>query len=1665
MGINMGVAKGPLPSSITTGSPGDSTLKLDLTYRTTPTQSPKRYGLPTRIASTINGAANPKSYKDLYYYYETHSGYFDRYILSAVQSETDSAYDGTVLKRAVTAFFEEAGKWGATTQVQRFKTWPSTYYSWDYSYSQSDASHINISIDPPGTEEQTGVQYLYGVPAAIIGPYFTKMTRTVSPDSSFVLTETNQSGGVTAFTYDDLGRVLTASPESPRNPVNCDWQQGRAVITQGQNTVTRYWDGMGRDLGYTESGDGTTLYSLKTLDAEGRVKRESKGSVRVQPDDHIPEYSYELDASGRPLSITDPLNMTTHITYSGTSTTIADPENHATTLAYADFPGSPTTVTDALNHAAVYAYDAVGRLRTVVFNGSRTQSYEYDGLDNLTSESHPETSAISYVYNNENRLSQKTWGGITETYTYNTSGQLTTFSGTEQVTYHHDDKGRIDLVSGGGWSRHRDYNIWGSVTSETQSIPGLGSKAVAYGYDGNNILNQVTYPDGRIAQITNNGLGRPETLSFYAPSAKTLISGISYGPGKQIAAATIAGNNTALAATYYNNGALNTASLVRGGTALFSSSYEYDRAGNITGISSTAPTPTMSAVFGYDALNRLTSAAYTSGRVASFAYSYDAYGNMLSVQENGVTVPGFPKTYLSSNQVQGNGYDARGNLTSADGRSFYWDAQNRLIYLADISGQIVGDYRYDDRGLRLSALPPVSDIEVTGIATGGNIDMTSSLNTPVYKTLTIRNFGHANLTLSQATVGEQDASQFSVDQQPGSPVAPGGSTTLVVKFLPTSSGNKTALLSIPSNDPDENPYEITLSGYCEPIMDVLEIAPGETYDFGTIYVGEYAEATFTVKNFGSANLVLYGPPVTLSGPGSASFTVTQQATSPLAPNGTSAFTIRFAPNSQNLKIATVSITNNDPDLSPYTFTVSGTGERGLDKIIDEEAFSVTAPAGGEEWVAGSIQNIAWNGGKNAKAVKIEYSPDNGSTYFPIVERANNIGVYPWKVPVDLSQGCLVRVSDADGALAAPLIISYEFNFKISSLDEGSDVISAKKSAHFVFCAAVPDKEAQVYRVADVSFGPGEIAGAENLLFNQAMAEIPAEEAFLGVWHHACVRYDMRDYSGSVWIDDGPVMSGVPLVTQTLESSTAIGVALSKTRDVSIRLWVDDIEVRLIDQRDMPSHIEEGAFGRLFRDRFCRYESPSLLAEGGWLAVNGATSSDGSDDRTKKTADTGVDSRDVAGFRPLIDDRQFISKPRAMRLEPETDEPSRSIAKQVSFPVRVPFAVSPDSFSIVGSDVEAIAASVSGLKIEALKDDGRERTVTPGSRRSLTQEAREKPTGLSTLSGDNAGGTQPASGGAAKTMSAAPAGGSFYIYSFDGQLLAEYNLYGECVRDYIYMGAQLVAEYRPSPSQYLYYMGDQINSTRVVTDDTGTVVYSAAYDPYGGIQQTPVDSFDPALKFSGKERDGESGLDYFGARYYDMSQYRFVQADVPIDIAGACMNPQGWNAYGFCLDNPLSTPGPSGDLRNRGEVGPVSVHKQELPSQNSHPNSQYQNPYRPSERRPSWSSLLKPSRSDCYVIFLSFIGTISGQIRYLPAKPVLFSTYLNDVNYLLPASVNTYEPPDDLFGGSLSIDALFNTPQNASIDSVWDVLNRYNGGFPEVPNDSGGSVVIIVIFFI
>ena len=62
----------------------------------------------------------------------------------------------------------------------------------------------------------------------------------------------------------------------------------------------------------------------------------------------------------------------------------------------------------------------------------------------------------------------------------------------------------------------------------------------------------------------------------------------------------------------------------------------------------------------------------------------------------------------------------------------------------------------------------------------------------------------------------------------------------------------------------------------------------------------------------------------------------------------------------------------------------------------------------------------------------------------------------------------------------------------------------------------------------------------------------------------------------------------------------------------------------------------------------------------------------------------------------------------------------------------------------------------------------------------------------------------------------------------------------------------------------------------------------------------------------RERDAETGLDYFGARYFSGAQGRFTSVDPSMESV-VLRNPQSWNRYAYTLNNPLRYVDPNGEL--------------------------------------------------------------------------------------------------------------------------------------------------------
>jgi hypothetical protein len=77
------------------------------------------------------------------------------------------------------------------------------------------------------------------------------------------------------------------------------------------------------------------------------------------------------------------------------------------------------------------------------------------------------------------------------------------------------------------------------------------------------------------------------------------------------------------------------------------------------------------------------------------------------------------------------------------------------------------------------------------------------------------------------------------------------------------------------------------------------------------------------------------------------------------------------------------------------------------------SITVTSPNGGETLEVGSSHNITWTSTGNVGDIKIEYTTDSGTTWTMIVSSTTNDGTYTWIVPNNLSDDCLVRISEID----------------------------------------------------------------------------------------------------------------------------------------------------------------------------------------------------------------------------------------------------------------------------------------------------------------------------------------------------------------------------------------------------------------------------------------------------------------------------------------------------------------------------------------------------------------------------------------------------------------------------------------------------------------------------
>lgn len=115
---------------------------------------------------------------------------------------------------------------------------------------------------------------------------------------------------------------------------------------------------------------------------------------------------------------------------------------------------------------------------------------------------------------------------------------------------------------------------------------------------------------------------------------------------------------------------------------------------------------------------------------------------------------------------------------------------------------------------------------------------------------------------------------------------------------------------------------------------------------------------------------------------------------------------------------------------------------------------------------------------------------------------------------------------------------------------------------------------------------------------------------------------------------------------------------------------------------------------------------------------------------------------------------------------------------------------------------------------------------------------------------------------------------------------------------------------PGEETTYYLLTDHLGSVDVVLDEQGEVVERRDYLPYGSerLSDSAPDATETDHKFTGKKLDDETGLYYYGARYYDPLISRFLAFD---PWQGNLSDPQSLNKYAYVLNNPIKFIDPTG----------------------------------------------------------------------------------------------------------------------------------------------------------
>jgi RHS repeat-associated protein len=152
----------------------------------------------------------------------------------------------------------------------------------------------------------------------------------------------------------------------------------------------------------------------------------------------------------------------------------------------------------------------------------------------------------------------------------------------------------------------------------------------------------------------------------------------------------------------------------------------------------------------------------------------------------------------------------------------------------------------------------------------------------------------------------------------------------------------------------------------------------------------------------------------------------------------------------------------------------------------------------------------------------------------------------------------------------------------------------------------------------------------------------------------------------------------------------------------------------------------------------------------------------------------------------------------------------------------------------------------------------------------------------------------------------------YIYGDGAEQMAEYDGNANLLHENVLLGSTALATFTQSTTAWTYSFNDWLGTRRVQVAANGSSnLTEFTSGPYGdGLSVASENASASEDHFTGKDRDVETGNDYFGARYYESVMGRWMSPDYSMN--GVILElPQSWNKYNYELNRPTYGTDPDG----------------------------------------------------------------------------------------------------------------------------------------------------------